>query len=94
MFVVHYTYCTELCTELCTVLLLLVRGNESTVVLSLQGLLEKGGGGISILYKLFSLFSLQGLLSMERVCLSLQGLLSMEIICLSQGLFFMDNSLF
>ena len=41
MFVVHYTYCTELCT----VLLLLVRGNESTVVLSLQGLLEKGGGG-------------------------------------------------
>ena len=40
MFVVHYTYCTELCT----VLLLLVRGNESTVVLSLQGLLEKGGG--------------------------------------------------
>ena len=60
MFVVHYTYCTDLCT----VLLLLVRGNESTVVLSLQGLLEKGGG-ISILYKLFSLFSLQGLLSME-----------------------------
>ena len=52
MFVVHYTYCTELCT----VLLLLVRGNESTVVLSLQGLLS-----MEIICR-----SLQGLFFMEN----------------------------